>query len=769
MSKNITVIGPVPHAEMKTLIESADIYLATTLETFGIGTLEAMAAGVPVLGYDWGGTRDIVQHKVNGYLVRPGDVEGLAEGVKYIRKHRDKLSAAARKRAEQFTWKAAIDKYADVYESIEKETPGVSIVVPSYNYAKYLPECLDSVLAQTEPADEIIVVNDGSTDNTTDVIAPYLPRGINYIVKPNGGVAAARNDGIKKASNPYIVCLDADDKIAPTFVSTLKEALAKDRTLGIAYTGLHMFDDDGHTFGTNFPPPFDWEVQATVSVPPSNCVPSGCMFRRSMWEHAGGFKQIYAPAEDAEFWTRGLSIGYHAKKVTDEKQFIYRAHGGSASRTKTYHAIDMWHPWMRDKRYPFGAPSKRDALVNSYVDPLVSVVIPVGPGHEKYVGAAIDSILGQTFRNWELIVVNDTGVPLDMKVYPFAKVLNGHKKGVSNARNMGIDKANAPLILFLDADDYLDPHTLEKMLDAYVENGGRYIYTDYMAFGKDGPPHEEQCAEYDAQSLLDKLPHGVTVLMDTESARKVKFVSMAGWEDWEFFLHCATIGIHGKRLAEPLLYYRVDTGMRRRESLQKKEELKALIQGIYEPYRTGEKKMGGCCGGSSALPIIQAKRAIVGTSVQQNYIPDEDGNIMTVRMEYIGENVGSISFRGQHKVYRGGNNALHKFIDADGVDADSLVSTGRWKIISTGREQPVSQPVVPQKTEAELRAEVQAKMKKDREMLAPMPEIKADEEMGLFGMTIVEEPATEPVAEPEIVVDKKPVVEKKPRGAKKVK
>ena len=142
---------------------------------------------------------------------------------------------------------------------------------------------------------------------------------------------------------------------------------------------------------------------------------------------------------------------------------------------------------------------------------------------------------------------------------------------------------------------------------------------------------------------------------------------------------------------------------------------------------------------------------------------------MTVRMEYIGENVGPIPFRGKQKVYRGGNTALHKFIDADAVDADLLVGTGRWKIISVAREQPVSQPVVPQKTEAELRAEVQAKMEKDREMLAPMPEIKADEEMGLFGMTIVEEPATEPVTEPEIVLEKKPVVEKKPRGAKKAK
>jgi len=86
---------------------------------------------------------------------------------------------------------------------------------------------------------------------------------------------------------------------------------------------------------------FDWESQAKPHVPPSNCIPSACMIRKSMWERAGAIRLVYAPGEDAEFWTRGLSVGFTAKKVSDQPLFEYRMHGGSASRTKTYNRTDI--------------------------------------------------------------------------------------------------------------------------------------------------------------------------------------------------------------------------------------------------------------------------------------------------------------------------------------------------------------------------------------------------------------------------------------------
>ena len=84
---NLTIVGAQPHATMRELIRHAEIHLATTRETFGIGTLEALAAGVPVLGYAYGGTAELVEHHVSGYLVQPGDVDGLMTGLAWLRAH----------------------------------------------------------------------------------------------------------------------------------------------------------------------------------------------------------------------------------------------------------------------------------------------------------------------------------------------------------------------------------------------------------------------------------------------------------------------------------------------------------------------------------------------------------------------------------------------------------------------------------------------------------------------------------------------------------
>ena len=90
--------------------------------------------------------------------------------------------------------------------------PACSIIVPCYNSAKYLPLCLDSILKQTYKQFEVVVVNDGSTDDTDDVMKPYLddPR-IKYIKQQNAGPPKARNTGINNADGDYIAFLDSDD------------------------------------------------------------------------------------------------------------------------------------------------------------------------------------------------------------------------------------------------------------------------------------------------------------------------------------------------------------------------------------------------------------------------------------------------------------------------------------------------------------------------------------------------------------------------------
>lgn len=585
---SMAVVGRVSFEEMKKLIAEADVYLATTKETFGIGTLEAMACGVPVLGYSWGGTLDLITHEEDGYLVDPGDIDGLIRGLEYIRRNRERLSIQARATAKLYGWKNMIGKYAELYRSVnEPEPDGVAIVIPCFNYSEFIVGAVESALEQVYPAEEIIVVDDGSTDDSLSILHKTYQNNplVKVIAQKNQGVASARNNGIASTKQPFIVCLDADDELDPKFVKVCRDALIDDHGLGVAYTGLTFDRGFGWETYTAWPPEFEWEIQAQPNNPPQTCIPSGSMFRRSMWERSGGYRQAYAPAEDAEFWTRGLSLGFTARKVTREGLFMYRAHQKSASRVNKYHPINAWLPWMTDKQFPLAAPAKEPTLIRSYSNPEISVIVPVGTGHGKYLSNAIESILGQTFRNWEIIVIDDTDVNEvagqdTLRFYPFINlVVPPGNIGTGAARNVGLKTARAPLVLFLDADDYLLPDAMELMLRKFKDSNGEYVYTDYIRSGKN-----IELPEYGPELLADGLIHAVTVLMKKSDALEVggfdeKLIS---WEDWDFFAKCAVNRIYGVRLQKFLLVYKPETGRRRKIALGRKDELFETIRGRYE-------------------------------------------------------------------------------------------------------------------------------------------------------------------------------------------
>jgi len=687
LPEKLTVTGALSFEDMKKVIQKAGIYLATTIETFGIGTLEAMASGVPVLGFSSGSTPDIVTHMEHGYLVKHGDLNGLIAGAQYINDNWDRLSKNCIKKAQEYSWDEVAKIYLATYErALEKkqqETHKVSIVIPNYNYGRFIQEAVDTCLDQDYPPDEIIIVDDGSTDDSLEVLKKYSenPK-VSVIAQKNGGVASARNNGIEKASNPYIVCLDADDRLHKPFLKVLRDAMKKDRSLGVAYTGLSITHDTGEEVPSlGWPPEFNWEGQTSVHVPPSNCVPSACMFRKDMWERCGGFRQVYAPGEDAEFWTRGLSIGFNAKRVTTEGLFRYRIHGNSASRTKKYTAIDSWMPWMRDRDFPFASPMSvtTNVHVRSYISPNVSVIMPLCKEHLRIVESAIESIIGQTTRQWELIIVGDKIQEQDVshlkKKYPFIKFFFTNK-GAGAARNVGIKKAKSPYVFFLDADDYVAPSTLERLVNFHKINPGRYVYTDWFSVENGKEPIKHETEHYDQNAWFSPSPYGkdylygihaVSVLMLTSQAKEILFdETLTGWEDWDFFVKCAIKGYCGMRYPEPLLYYRLNTGVRRKETMSGKSDLATKLMSRYNNSERSVT-MGSCCGGN----IVSLAKDGVGTR--------GDGEV--VRMEYTGENQGAISFNVQGRVYRGGANALNRYIDALKEHVAYLESTGKWRIV----------------------------------------------------------------------------------------
>jgi len=205
----------------------------------------------------------------------------------------------------------------------------ISVIVPCYNYAKYLPECIDSLISQTYPIKEIIIVNDGSPDNTSEVsrslIEKYPDKNIKLVEKVNGGLSSARNAGINIAIGEYIMCLDADDKLVPGGIEEHVRLMEDDMT--IAQCALMEFGERHIMMTPTSPTSLERVLQ-------SNTIYCNSMFSKRMWEQVGGFDEnetIRLGREDHEFWIRLLAEGCHVR-TSEFVALRYRVHGSNMTK-----------------------------------------------------------------------------------------------------------------------------------------------------------------------------------------------------------------------------------------------------------------------------------------------------------------------------------------------------------------------------------------------------------------------------------------------------
>lgn len=465
----------VPFSQMKELLRHAGVYLASTRETFGIQTLEAMACAVPVLGFDYAATPDIVAHGETGYLARPGDYDDLLTGLRYCIKHRERLGAAAREVALSYTWDKVASQMAAVYtKALEEHVgPEVSIIIPCYNYAHYVSDAIGSALGQDGGSFEVIVVDDRSTDGSRDVISRYAGRVHTVFKEANEGVAQARNTGAAAANGKYLVFLDADDMMEPGWLKATLTVMRRNDRIGIAYTPLKSVLAQGGAKTWRWPPR---RSMPQAQLTGANTVPTCCMVRKEAFMRAGGYRSRYEPTEDGELWTRIVELGYDIECATEKPLFLYRVGHQSLSWGKSLPDYMAWHQPSKIGRPPFaaaGTPPKQSWPVRDYDQPLVSVVVAHREGGllDGLIDT-IDSIVGQTYQFWELLLIARTSGDLDLRPFPFVKIhAFGWDVSSEQLLNYGAKQAKAPLITPALSGDAFDGHFIERALYAWQTRG----------------------------------------------------------------------------------------------------------------------------------------------------------------------------------------------------------------------------------------------------------------------------------------------------------
>ncbi|MBI4279942.1 MAG: glycosyltransferase [Armatimonadetes bacterium] len=184
---------------------------------------------------------------------------------------------------------------------------GVSVIIPCYDVAPYVQGAVESVLAQDYAPLEVIVVDDGSRDETAEVLAPYVRAGaIRCVRQENRGLSAARNTGIRHAAGEYIALLDADDLFLPGKIAHQVARLEAEPECDVCWGAVRHFRDDAPEVEFDLRAPLvsgGREVFATLLA--ANVInPSTVMFRRKVVERHGLFDETLRRAEDLEYWLR---------------------------------------------------------------------------------------------------------------------------------------------------------------------------------------------------------------------------------------------------------------------------------------------------------------------------------------------------------------------------------------------------------------------------------------------------------------------------------
>lgn len=222
--------------------------------------------------------------------------------------------------------------------------PLVSVIIPCYNREKYVSEAIDSVLAQSYPNIEIVVVDDGSTDNSVEVVKSYNER-VNLVEQENKGSSAARNTGIQNSHGELLIFLDSDDYISSDLISEQIQAFYRWPDAGVFCANWAYFIDGllSEVIACDWPtePEIPLEKLITEHLPFPACL----MYTRKYVDLAGGFDEKMRNNTDCDFLIRAVLKGAKMVRSGGKGYAVYRPTTNSI--TKTHGAFRFYKYQMR--------------------------------------------------------------------------------------------------------------------------------------------------------------------------------------------------------------------------------------------------------------------------------------------------------------------------------------------------------------------------------------------------------------------------------------
>lgn len=474
---------------------------------------------------------------------------------------------------------------------MSQKKPYVSVVIPTYNRAKYIVESINSVLSQKNaPCDlEIIVVDDGSTDNTVEVLKPLLKH-IQYIkLSHNSGLpAVVRNIGIQKAKGNLIAFQDSDDLWVEDKLA-LQVPLFDNPSIVMSYGNALTMDANGNqnktkvvanaklAGGEKFENLIEENVVSTLSV----------MVRKDVLMASSGFNESteLRAVEDYELWLRIVAQNPNGIAHINKPLAVYRQHDNNISTADpimaTARLLAVYNSIWKSKLSGNQKLKLEAQLETMHANwgrlqslagnkPTISVVMSVYNG-QQFLKQAVQSILNQSFSDFEFIIIDDGSTDKSAEIIrklgdSRVRLVHQTNHGLVNALNKGLRLARGTFIARQDADDISKPTRFKKELDWISAEPRRAVVGSFFTYidTKESKPSITLTTPTKHKDLLRMLyfnnpfAHGSTMI------RRDALVEVGGYrnnyghnEDYDLWSRIGKHWIMGQ-IPEVLYLYRIN-------------------------------------------------------------------------------------------------------------------------------------------------------------------------------------------------------------------